>query len=358
MNRIGYLFKKDLILGIKDIFVLLEVGFAVLILFLLLFLIPEDIKREATIFIYDSTRLVENFVADYVGLEDAEQKKGEYYVNSREELIEGMLEDKAAMGMIITKNSNGTYTTELLTQPYTTDAMARYIEIDMEDLLALISPPYDFYPQKVLDSVRVTGLQWGIRDELPFNQRLLPAILLMMVGILGLFIMMSLIGQERVEATIRAFRISPAGMWEFLLSKHMLLLAIGFTTFSIIYLPMIGFGVYLPALLIILLTVILGSSIGVILGAIFDTPISAMLWVLLLMVVLALPAISLFSPSFSPEWLQLIPSYHTLFGLDAAMFPENNRHIIWKSVAVLGGIDVVLLPLSAWIFGKLIGKEA
>ncbi len=358
MNRIGNLFKKNLILGIKDIFVLLEVGFAILILLLLLFLIPEDIKKEATIYVYDSTKVVENFVDASVGLEDMEKRQGEYYVNSREEIIEGMQEDRSAMGLIITKNLNGTYNTELLTQPYTTDAMVQYIEIDLEDLLALITPPYDFYPEEVHDSVRVTALQWGLRDELPFNQRLLPSILLYMVGILGLFIMISLIGQERVEATIRAFRISPASMWEFLLSKHLLLLAIGFTTFSILYLPMMGFGGYLPSLLIILLTIILGSSIGVILGGLFDTPIASILWVLLLMVVLALPTISLFSPSFSPEWLKLIPSYHTLFGLDAAMFPDNNSHIIWQSAAVLGGLDVVLLVLSTWIFGKLIEKEA
>ena len=282
MNRIGNLFKKDLILGIKDIFVFLEVGFAIVILFLLLFLIPEDIKKDALIYIYDETKIVENLITASVGLEDMEKKKGEYYVSSREEIIEGMLEEKSAMGLIITQNNNGTYNTELLTQPYTTDAMVQYIEIDMEDLFAIITPPYDFYPNRVLDSVRIEALQWGLRDDLPFNKRLLPAILLMMVGVLGLFVMMSLIGQERVEATIRAFRISPAGMWEFLLSKHLLLLAIGFTTFSIIYLPMMGFGGYLPALLIILLTIILGSSIGVILGGLFDTPMAAMLWVFLL----------------------------------------------------------------------------
>ncbi len=358
MNRIGNLFKKDLILGIKDMFVLLEVGFAVVILFLLLFLIPEDIKQEATVYVYDSTKVVENFAAASVGLDEMEEKRGEYYVNSRDELISGMLENRSAMGLIISKNSNGTYNTELLTQPYTTDAIVQYVEIDMEDLLSLISPPYDFYPEEVHESVRVTALQWGLRDEIPFNQRLLPPILLMMVGLLGLFIMMSLIGQERVEATIRAFRISPAGMWEFLLSKHLLLIAIGFTTFSIIYLPMMGFGGYLPALLIILLTIILGSSVGVILGGIFDTPMASMLLIFLLLVVVALPAISLFSPAFSPEWLKLIPSYHTLFGLDAAMFPDNNSHLIWQSAGVLGGLDVVLLVLSAWIFGKLIGKEA
>ena len=358
MKRIGNLFKKDLILGIKDVFVLLEVGFAVVILLLLMLLIPEDIKKDAAVYIYDQSKVIENFVADNFGLEDMEKSKGEFYVDSREKIIEGMLEERSAIGLVITKNNDNSYNVELLTQPYTPDAVAKYIEVELEDLLALISPPYNFYPREVLDSVRIEALQWGLRDELPFNQRLLPAIFMMMVGVLGLFIMISLIGQERVEATIRAFRISPGGLWEFLLSKHLLLLSIGFTTFSIIYLPMMGFGGYLPALLIILLTVILGSSIGVILGGLFETPMSAMIWVILIISVLALPAISLFSPIFSPDWLKIIPSYHTLFGLDAAMFPDNNSHIIWQSAAVLGGLDVILVFFSVWIFGKLIGKES
>ena len=358
MNRIGNLFKKDLLLGIKDVFVLLEIGFAVVYMCMLLFVIPEDIKRDALVYIYDETKVVENFIAQSVGLEDMENKMGEHYVGSREEIVAGMTEKRSAIGLVISQGEGGTYDVELLTQPYTTESMIRYIEIDLEDLLALISPPYDFYPQEVRDSVRIEALQWGLRDELPFNQRLLAPAILMMVGVLGLFIMISLIGQERVEATIRAFRISPAGMGEFLISKHLLLLLLGFTTFSILYLPVIGFGGYLSGLAIVLLTVLFGSCIGVILGAIFDTPMSAMLWMLLLILVLGLPAISLFSPAFSPGWLKIIPSYHTLFGLDAAMFPDNNRHIIWQSIAVLAGLDVILLALSTWLFSGLIRKEA
>jgi hypothetical protein len=358
MNRIANLFKKDLLLGIKDVFVLLEIGFAVVYVFLLLFVIPEDIERDATVYVYDETKVVENFLAETIGLKDIEERMGEFYVDSRDAIIEGMTEERSAIGLTITGGANGTYNVELLTQPYTTDAWIRYIDIDLEDLLALISPPYNFYPANVRDSVRVEALQWGLRDELPFNQRLLAPAMLMMVGVLGLFIMISLIAQERLEATIRAFRISPAGLGEFLLSKHLLLLTIGFTTFTILYLPIIGFSGYLSGLAVILLTVLFGSSLGVILGGFFDTPMSAMLWVFLLLIVLGLPAVSLFSPVFSPEWLKIIPSYHTLFGLDAAMFPDNNRHVIGQSIAVLGGLDVVLLGLSTWIFNSKISKEA
>ena len=79
---------------------------------------------------------------------------------SREEIIEGMLEERSAIGLIITMNSTGAYNVELLTQPYTKPTLARYIEIDLEDLLALITPPYDFYSRQI--SIRAIP-RWPIR---------------------------------------------------------------------------------------------------------------------------------------------------------------------------------------------------
>ncbi len=356
MSRIGNLFKKDVLLGIKDVWVILEIVFAVVIMLMLLFVLPEDIERDTMIYIHDSTGIVQKFVDKFA--EDFELES-EMYVDSREEIIAGMQKNKSAMGLIISKGENTLYRTELLIQPYTTDAMMKYIEADMEDLLSILHPPFGAYPPDVYKSVKITSLQEGLRDELPFNKRLLPPVLLMMVGITGLFIMLAMIGQERSDATIRAFRITPASMWHFLLSKHLMLLAVSCITFSIMYIPIMGgFSGYFPALLIILLTVIMGSSIGVILGAYFDNPMSSIGWVLLLMMVISLPAISLFAPIFSPDWLKFIPSYHTLFGLDAAMFPDNNSHIIWRGAGILAAVGGVLFVLSGLIFSKRMRKES
>lgn len=358
MNRVGVLFRKDLILGIKDVFVILEIAFSIFILLLLMFLVPEDIDREAAIYIHDDSGILEEFIDQTIGLDKMEKDNGEFFVDSREALIEGMREDKAAMGLVVSGGDGGTYNVEFLTQPYTTEAMITFVDMEMEDLFSLITPPYNHYPPEVLKSVRITALQEGLRDEIPFNQRLLPAVIMLMVGIIGLFIMISLIGQERVEGTIRAYRVTPASLRQFLASKHLLLLALGCTTFSIIYVPMLGFNGYLQSLMVIILTIIFGSSLGVLLGSIFDSPMSSMLWVLLLMIVLSLPAISLFAPAFSPDWLKIIPSYYTLFGLDAAMFPDNNSNIIWQSAGTLAALDVLLLFLSNRLFVRLITREA
>ena len=356
MGRFTSLFKKDVLLGFKDVFILLEVGFAVVISLIIAFVVPEDIETEAAVFIYDQTAVVEDFVREFY--EEPPEEVGESFVNSRREVVDGMVENRSAVGLIISESGEGAYTVEMLKQPYTTDGMVEYVKLDLEDLLTVLDPPAGIYPQSIYESVEIRALQEGRRDEIPFNQRLVPVVLLMMVGIIGLFAMVSLVGQERGDKTIRAYRVSPAGLITFITSKHLMLLAVGFVTFSIIYLPTIGFEGYLPALAVMVATILLGSALGVILGSFFEEAMSAIGWVFLFMILLGLPAVSLFNPVFSPEWLKAIPSYHTLFGLDAAMFPDGNSHIIRRSVAILAGIDLVLVPLSGWIFTARIGKEA
>ncbi|MFW5776393.1 MAG: ABC transporter permease [Spirochaetota bacterium] len=358
MRRIGSLLKKDLILGVKDVFVILEVVFAVLLVVLLRFVVPEDIANDEHVFVYDETGVIESRISS---LEvDADVPTGEFFVDGRDDVVDGLVDNPAALGLVIRSAADASgalYDVELLTQPYTQQAMIDYIRVELEDVLSIITPPAGRYPADVYDALRVEALQTGLRDEIPFNKRLMPLVLMVMVGILGLFIMVSLLGQERGDQTIRAFRVSPGGIWTFMASKHLMVLLTGLTTFSILYLPMMGFAGYLPSLVIILLTIVLGSSMGAILAAYFDNPMASIGWVLLLMLVFNLPTISLFAPVFSPVWLRAIPTYHTLFGLDAAMFPDNNAHVVRRSAGILAGLSAALYLVSGLIFTGRIRKE-
>lgn len=324
---------------------------------LLLFVFPGEIKRDAMVCIYNQTGLVQNIVDKMSGNEDLESEL-DIFVENREAIVEGMIKNRNAMGVIIAHGDETLYRTEMLVQPYTTTAMMKYGETEMEDLLSILHPPAGAYPPDVYASVRISALQEGLRDEIPFNQRILPAIIVMMIGIIGMFAMVSLIGQERGDATIRAFRVTPTGMGGFLLSKNLMLLAVSVVTFSVIYIPVMGgFSGYLPALLITMLTVVFGSAVGTFLGSYFDSPMASIGWVILLMMVLSLPAISLFAPVFSPGWLKFLPTHHSLFGLDAAMFPDNNGHVILQSILILTGIDVVLAGLAGRVFVVHVRKE-
>lgn len=363
MNRIGSLLKKDIVLGFKDIFIILEVLFAAVFSAILVFVIPEDIRTVGKAYIYDQTGVIEDFINEHYP--DAGKTSGDYFVSDRDAVIEGITEDKGAVGILISSLSKGSgsagdalYRVDLLTQPYTKAGAVDYIETDMEDLLMIISPPYGRYPADVYDSVRIEANKRGEHEIIPFNKRILPTFLVFNVGLIGLFAMVSLIGQERIDMTIRAYRLSPSSLWYFILSKHLMLIIVSALTFAILYIPLMGFDGFGKSFAVMMLTVLTMSSFGILLASFYRTPMESLGWVFIIMVLLALPAVSIMNPVFSPGWLKLIPSFHTLFALDAAMFPDGNAEVYKTAVLVLSILMVIMVPLSAAVFRKRVGKEA
>jgi hypothetical protein len=356
MKKLGNLLRKDIVLGIKDVFLLLEIVFSVVFMLVLLFLIPEDIRTEGHVYIWDRTGIIEEFVTDYVP--DPGQSLGEYFVYNREDLITGITDDRNAVGLIINAAGQERYEVEMLSQPYTKDSLARFIEADMEDLMNILHPPMGRYPADVYSSVRIEAFQRGVDEVQPFNQRLLAPVIVFNIGLIGLFAMVSLIGQERMDSTLRAYRLTPSSLGLFLLSKNIVITGVSILNFSILYLPIMGFSGYLEALSVMVVTVIAMSSIGVALATFYQGPLEAIGWVFVLMLIFALPGVSLLNPVFSPGWLQAIPTFHSLFGLDAAMFPDNNTELIWRSVGILALLSAVLVPLTGVLFTSRIQKEA
>lgn len=357
MRRMLHLLAKDIVLGIKDVFILLEIAFAVVLVLLLVFVVPEKIETDATVFISDETGLLEPLVDRLLADVDAdiEGAVGDAFVDGRDAVIEGMIDNRSALGLVLT--GDGRYEVEVLVQPYTPPAIVESVKLEIADLLSVLSAGRGGYSPEVFDTVRIDGLREGVRDAIPFNKLLMPSVLLMMVGIVGLFAMVSVLGQERADGTLRAYRVSPGRLWEFLLSKHLMLLAIGIATFSILYLPMMGYRGYLASLAIMVLTVIIGSSLGAIFGAFFEDPMAAIGWMFVVLIVLGLPAVSLLAPVFSPPWMKLIPSYHTLFGLDAAMFSDSRDPIVGTSILALAGYAIVSLVASSVVFARRTRKE-
>lgn len=364
MRRIANLLTKDLLLGIKDVFILLEIGFAVVLVLLLIFIVPERLDNEQPVYIADDTGVLSRFVQVFAGsgstgAPDAAdtEETAQTFVEDRDAVVGRMVEDRSAMGLVLARGQDAFFQVDLLTQPYTPPAVSDFVGLEIADVLSVALSPGFGYPVEIMDAVRVSPLEEAQRATIPFNQRILPLALLFMVGILGLFSMVSLIGQERGDQTLRALRVSPASLWQFLAGKHLTLLITGMATFSILYIPMLGFSGYLRSLLLMVLTILIGSSLGAILGTFFSNPMASMGWVFLVMVVFGLPGVSLLAPIFDPPWLALIPTYHTLFGLDAAMFSIGDPLIVWRSAAVLAAFALVLVFFSGFVFTRRAGRE-
>ena len=358
MKRLLSMIRKDFILGFKDLFIILEIVMAIFMVLFFLFIVPEEIDVESKMYIYDSTGLFSHITQSLPKDDDGKLKKSaKSFVNSRQEVIDGIIKTKSAVGLVLKKGETTAFSVEMLKQPYTPKWLEEYLEIYINDLFSLLNPQLDAYSKSTLSKVSTKTLQENSRAEIPFNKSLLPPLYMMLCGIIGMFTMISLVGQERTDLTIRAFIVSPGKIGEFILSKHIIILFTGLLSFSIMYIPLMGIKTYPVALLIIFLTILIGSSIGILLASFFNNPMAAMIWVLLFMIIFSLPSVSLFMPGFSPLWLRVIPSFYTIFGLDAVMFSNDSTNIVKESLLVLSSMAFFSIIISSFIFTYKMGKE-
>jgi hypothetical protein len=75
------------------------------------------------------------------------------------------------------------------------------------------------------------------------------------------------------------------------------------------------------------------------------------------MLVLSLPSVALFLPSFSPLWVRLLPTYPMVFGLREAVFPTGNTQIFWNAVLVMLAANVVLLLIGSRAFDRQMARR-
>jgi hypothetical protein len=85
-----------------------------------------------------------------------------------------------------------------------------------------------------------------------------------------------------------------------------------------------------------LLLVILGSMAaaigGLILASFFQNISQASIWVIVIGIVLSLPFMSYYIPSFAPKFVKVIPTYSLLFAAKEILFPTGSKEIIYWTV--------------------------
>ena len=140
----------------------------------------------------------------------------------------------------------------------------------------------------------------------------------LMVGfILGGALMLS----EKQDGSIRALRVSPLSTAKYVVSKTLLFSVIGTIYASLICLLTVGVSINWG---LFLLLSFFGTAIFTMIGLAYTTPFRDMSgWFFSMVVLLSvnmLPVISYSSPTFTPIWMKLIPSYPILMAYRSALF--------------------------------------
>lgn len=206
-------------------------------------------------------------------------------------------------------------------------------------------------PSSLFDGVELKFIRHQ-EETIPQNIRMMPAFISFEAIVLGFLMAAIILLGEKQEMVLKAYRISPGGTMPYILSKTLLFSVVGTLYASLMTLFTIGFSLnWGEFVLLSFLGCALYTLLGLSLAVFFKDMSSWFFSAVLILSLNLLPSVSYSVPSFSPAWLQYIPSYPILFSYSQVLFQTG------KSIAP------TLLPLiceiaaAALLCGILIKKK-
>jgi len=352
-------FKKELILASRGFYFYVELGFAIVILLILLFAIPENFNTVSIRYLFiDLPGQGEDILKEELLSEDLDGKSeiveleagGEiyeaelfekehekYYIVDSEEAVRELADSKRNLGAVIELDENN----ELYYRYY----LQGYESTRLKNLTSIaLNLDSEVLEQRFNDQ-EVVLLESGY-EALSDRENTIPILLTFSGALLGMFVMTAYIFLDKKEGVIEAYAVTPSSVWRYLLSKIMVLLLTSVVSGLIIVMPVLGFTINYGLLILLLITIgFFASSTGLLIASFFDNMAKAFGIIYLLFFILMVPGIAYFVPGWDPFWIKFIPSYPMLQGFKEIILPEGD--IIYPLVASAGfvaaGLVVFLL---------------
>jgi hypothetical protein len=323
MKKFGNLFIQDFTVTIRSGFHYALIGLAALFIILIHFVIPEQINTTPDEVFFDNTRgkVFENM------LTQSGADAGLFYDN-KDDFVQAVNENRGTIGIMVT-GSRGEYAFDIITRGKIAEKTQNLIIAAMESITAVVSgesPVADID----YELLRVSS------SPVPFNKDFIPVFITFEVIMMGFILIAVLVFQEKQEGSIRAYRISPSGTLQYILSKTAVLTIMGllYGFFSIVFI--VGFNAdYVLLLLIVLLASVLMNLLGLGLAVFFKNISEFLIVSIATLALIQLPVISYFNPTFSPGYLRWIPSYPVMFGVREAVFSTGKENFLWPTISLL-----------------------
>jgi len=327
IRRFFALFSQDLVIASRNALMWVLLGALIIIILTVRLVIPADFEMGETQYFYDKS--AQGYLETAARLEGFDQER---IMGSLPELEQVVAADQNSIGIIFEDDE---------AVPRVTIIHHGAISLENRNLIAAaiedsLRPYYGFSGQPDL---QVSYLR-PAAEKVPQNQNAVPPLLAFEVIVNGFMMVAVLLFQEKMEGTIKAYRVSPGGPSIYVISKAAVFALIGIFYGLLMVIPTIGFSFNILLFLIVLF---FGSLIYTWLGlavAAFFNNISEWLFIgIALLMINMTPVISYGWPSFAPRWLTYIPSYPIIFGLREILFPSG------RSLAEL----FIFLPLAALV---------
>lgn len=320
-------FIKELIIASRGFYFYIELAMAAILLFALLFLVPEHFDNKADEYIYAEfpTAAAEKAYTDFfedtdgvperttvpVGSDELPARMFEnseerlYLFDNKDDMIRVAKAEHKIGGMIQMDDDGQMHFTYYL-QGNETDRLKSMLRI----FYGQDDPA--FYAKA--EEQTVTYLTDG-DIQLTDRENLLPVFLTFNGSLMGFFIIAAYIFLDKKEGVIRAFAVTPSSVWKYLLSKSMVLTITMLATSLMMIIPLMGGRInYLLLIAFLIPTGLFASSLGLVVAAHYDDMAKAFGILFSMMLLMMLPALSYFTPSWDPLWIKFIPSYYIVQG--------------------------------------------
>lgn len=271
------------------------------------------------------------------------QKDGSSLVISRDEILQRIRENRSSIGLYISTQENK-LVYEFILQGYESDRLKATMEAHVVGWATMEAG----YPV----NSTITVLESN-NPNIPVNKGMLPVFLVMESALMGLFMVAAYIFQDKEEGTIRAYAVTPATLWQYLLSKVVVFVLFGWVSGLFATILIMGFNLqYLQFMFLLTSASIFGTVLGLLVSGLFNSFMKSMAGIFALMFILGASVVSYYTPSFSPVYIKVLPTYPMLFAFREVLFPTGNAALVYMNVLGYLAASAVLFVISVRLHKK------
>ena len=368
--KLWHSFSKELILSSKSWYFYVEFAMAIILLLILVFVVPEDFDSKSDEYIYvdlpqvvvdryeknlreeDLDETVELAVVEAGGDEFSarlfETEESKIYLLDSLEALTAVSNSESVPVVHVRANEDNQVTHTYYLQGYETQKLVNLLMV-YHNRLAVHDVIEDYS-----DNVPVRSLYQGVE---PLNDRenLIPVFLTYNGSLMSLFVVAAYIFLDKSEGLIKAYAVTASSVWHYLLSKIGVIVLTSIVTSIIIVAPVMGMQPNYAAMVLFIMTSgFFVASLGLLLSSYYKDIIEAFGAMYVVILIMIMPNISYFTPSWDPDWVKIIPSYVMLQSFKEII--SVNGNMAYVLVASLG--FAVLFCLLGTIFPDYTGYSA
>lgn len=359
--KLWYSFIKEMKLSSKNWYFYIELGMAVVLLLILVFVVPENFDSKGEEYIYlDLPQTVSDRLRDDLLEEDLdgrsqlmdveandtvylaelfETEESEIYLLDSKEALDAFSNSERVPTVHIRVNEDNQIVQTYYLQGYETQKLRNLLLVFQNRKAGLdVIEEYS-------DNIVVRSLY---QDTEPLSDRenIIPVFLTFNGSLMSLFIIAAYIFLDKDEGIIKAYAVTASSVWHYLLSKIGVITVTSIVTTLIVTVPIMGMQPNYPAMLLFLVTSgFFAASLGLFLTSFYKDISQAFGAMYIVIVVMIMPNISYFTPSWDPDWVKIIPSYVMLQSFKEIISVNGNMSYVMLAslgFAVLG-MDIFIL---------------